>query len=345
MTAAVETREQWVKGFSGRDRASGSILDFIRITPPAPEKNILPRLCSPGWTYTPGSKMLHRMNCKRRACLDCGWYWAYHWRQALAAKAEFDFDLGKRKADKALTLTFAENVPYLLMQRILEWFWEHLRRAYPGIQYWGVVEFNQAHTIPHLHFILANAPFLDLDHLDFCWKAAQKRAKLEHLAWNLRIEKIRKNTQAYFTKYITKLLGGKDEIPRRENWQGRFVRYSKGFFPISVPAMLVGRKFAEKLKANDDLDRVFWHVRKPLAGLSGFMERSDLENALIDKVTLNPWEPVLDKVRGICVNPPDLFTNIDNIPVYYEKTVTTETYKRAESYNRVVKSGYFGPAF
>lgn len=342
MSESTTEREKWVASFSERDRASGSILDYVRITPPTQNLKLL---CSPGWVYTPAKGVIHRMNCKRRICEDCGWFWAWRWRKALKEKAQNDLDLHKRKADKALTLTFAENIPYLVMQRILEWFWENLRRAYPGVEYWGAVEFNQSHTIPHLHFILANAPYLELDYLDFCWQSAQKRAKLSHLAWNLRIEKIRKNTEAYFTKYVTKLLGGKDEIPRRENWGGRFIRYSRGFFPIPVNAMLAGKKFADKLKANDDLDRVFWHVRKPLASLSGFLERADRENEVIDQITLNSWEPALDKIRATRVKPPDWYDTVGIISVKYEVEYTAEFHARLESYNVGSKSGRYGPAY
>lgn len=335
-------REQWVKEFSERGRASGSILDSVRITP---SSDRLPRLCSPGWTYTPASGVIHRMNCKRRTCFDCGWFWAWRWRQALKEKAANDFDLHKRKADKALTLTFAENVAFRIMQRILEDFWLLLRRAYPGIQYWGVVEFNQTHTIPHLHFILANAPFLELDYLDYCWRLAQKRAKLEHLAWNLRIEKIRKNTQAYFTKYITKLLGGKDEIPRRENWAGRFVRYSTGFFPIPVNAMLAGKKFADKLAANDDLDRVYWQVRRPLASLSGFLERAAKEDFALYEIVNQQWNPGQDRGRASPQSPPDLLTGIGIIPVQYDKSFDAAAYSRLVGFNYSSKTGRYGPTF
>ena len=133
------------------------------------------------------------MNCKRRNCEDCGWYWAWRWRQALAAKSEYDKDLQKAyKADKALGLTFAENLPFKNVQRCLEYFWRMMRRAYPTVAYWGVVEFNQSHTLPHLHFVLARVPYIELDYIDYCWKKAQKWAGYEKIAWNVRIEKIKK---------------------------------------------------------------------------------------------------------------------------------------------------------
>jgi len=192
----MQTSEEkaWFAQRQKTRRDSGSILDYVRIIEPSSEK--IHNLCSPGWIYSPSKGTIHRMNCKRRTCEDCGWFWAWRWRQALKQKAINDKDLRLPKADKALTLTFAENVPYVTMQGILRQFWKFVRRGYPGIEYWGAVEFNQAHTIPHLHFILAGAPYLELDYLDYCWKVAQKRYKLEHLAWNLRIEKIRKNIQA-----------------------------------------------------------------------------------------------------------------------------------------------------
>lgn len=343
LESKMMNRDLWSRNSqAAAGRASGSILDYVRITEPCEP---IKMLCSPGWTYTPAIGVLHRMNCKRRTCEDCGWFWAWRWRKALKEKAVNDLDLHKRKADKALTLTFAQNVPYITMQDILRQFWRLLRRAYPGVEYWGVVEFNQSHTIPHLHFILANAPYIELDYLDYAWRVAQKRYKLEHLAWNLRIEKIRKNTEAYFTKYVTKLLGGKDEIPRRENWGGRFVRYSTKFFPIPVNAMLAGKKFADKLAANDDLDRVFWRVREPHQGIGLFKIESAIEDAAIERVTRKTWEPAIDKLRASSVPPPDLFTGIETIPVFYGREFCSELYYALASYNRASSTGRYGPAF
>ena len=337
-------KETWFKDRSEiARRESGSILDYVRIIPPTGDN--IRFTCSPGWVFTPAKGVLHRMNCKRRTCEDCGWFWAWRWRQALAKKADNDKVFNLPRSDKALTLTFAENVPYTTMRRILEWFWENLRRGYPGVEYWGVVEFNQAHTIPHLHFILAGAPYMELDYLDYCWRAAQKRAKLEHLAWNLRIEKIRKNIQAYFTKYVTKLLGGKDEIPRRENWGGRFVRYSRKFFPLPVNAMLAGQKFQDKLKANDDLDRVFWHVRKPLQSIHDFKIKARKMDNEIDRIINEPWDPVKDRARAAPLPAADLLTGVETILVSFDPEFNEDLYKRIAGYNRTNKTGRYGPAY
>lgn len=337
------TRDEWVKSREKRDSAAPAILDYIRLTEPAYEK--LPLPCSPGYGYEPVGHQTWKMSCKRRNCEECGWYWACKWRNALKEKARNDYDFGKQTANKALTLTFAENVDFPTMQNILRQFWKFLRRAYPDTEYWGVVEFNQTHTIPHLHFIINQTSYIELDFLDYCWRVAQKRYKLEHLAWNLRIERIRKNTQAYFTKYITKLTGGKDEVPRRTIWAGRYVRYSAKFFPLGVPAMLAGRVFNEKLKAGTGLDKVYWYVRKPLKYLKDFQkECRDLNQCIIDTVN-KPWDPLNDRLTGSPLPEDDLLTGIETIPVYYVPEFNSEFYAKLEHFNYSDKTGRMGPAF
>lgn len=337
------SREDWAALDRTRASAEPSILDYVRLTQPTYEK--LPLPCSPGYGYDASKHKTWKMACKRRNCQECGWYWACKWRNALKEKARNDFDFARKTADKALTLTFAQNVPFVTIQRILAQFWKLLRRAYPNTEYWGVVEFNQSHTIPHLHFILQQRDFLELDYIDYCWKTAQKRYKLANVAWNIRIEKIRKNTQAYFTKYITKLTGGKDEIPRREIWSGRYVRYSAKFFPCPIPLMLQGRVFDTMLKAGDSLDRVYWYVRAPLKYLKDFQkECRDTDNAVLKAIN-EPWDPLGDKSRADPVPIDDLFTGIDLIPVYYLPIFNEDFYFKLELYNYSSKTGREGPAF
>ena len=54
-----------------------------------------------------GTVFRHRLNCKRRLCPDCGWWWAWSWRRALADKAALDEKLGLPKFSRAVTLTTA----------------------------------------------------------------------------------------------------------------------------------------------------------------------------------------------------------------------------------------------
>lgn len=339
----INSRVDWVKSFGERGRDSGSILDYTRLTEPSYES--IPLICSPGYGYSPAGHKTWKMSCKRRNCLDCGWYWACKWRNALKEKARNDYDFKKATANKALTLTFAQAIEYTTIQKILRQFWKLLRRGYPHTEYWGVVEFNQAHTIPHLHFILQQGSYLELDYLDYCWQVAQKRYRIEKLAWNIRIEKIRKNTQAYFTKYITKLTGGKDEIPRRELWGGRFTRYSANFFPAPIGLMLAGRVFQDKLKAGAALDKVYWYVRSPLKYLKDFQAECRNEEKLVSQAVNSVWQPDLDRARGTPVPPDDLLTGVETIPVYYECLFDEAFFNRLAGYNYGSKTGRFGPAF
>lgn len=323
-----------------------AILGSVRLTPLSENKSSKrEKFCSPGWNLNVSKRYVHAMNCKRRNCDFCGWYWAWKWRKALKEKSTNDRHFGIPVASRALTLTFAENIEYLKMQRILEDFWLLLRRGYPGVQYWGAVEFNQAHTQPHIHFILSNCGYIELDYLDYCFKVAQKRSKVGKLAFNLRIEKIRKNVEAYFTKYITKLTGGKDEIPRRENWQGRFIRYSKGFFPIPVPAMLAAAPFNRALERGENFDRFVYRVRKPRQDIIWWIFDSIDEEKRCDAIRVAGWQPEKDIAAGTELEPDNLLTGVEVIPVYYDKEFSYELYCKMVGYNTGAKTDRLGPAF
>lgn len=319
-----------------------AILGSVRLTEPTSKKNYI---CSPGWSINLTRRQIHVMTCKRRACENCGWYWAWKWRKALKEKSVNDRYFHRSVADKALTLTFAENIPFETMQGILRQFWKFLRRGYPGLEYWGAVEFNQKHTQPHIHFILANVPYIELDYLDYCFKVAQVRYKVEKLAFNLRIEKIRKNVEAYFTKYITKLTGGKDEIPRRENWGGRFIRYSQKFFPVPVPAMLASFPFNRALEKAENFDRFIFRVRQPRQGiLAWLLDEIDGDKSL-QKIRDAGWQPEKDIAAGTEQAPDNLFTGAGVIPVTYDKELTSDLCRRLLGFFNVQRPGVLGPAF
>lgn len=261
---------------------STRIYEFIRERKPnlnvrVPELKRCPKW--QGFIYKPGAagRQIEVIGCRNRLCPICGAGWAWKWRQALAEKEEYDREHGYPKVKLTLTLTFAERVEHKQMWNCLRYFWQLLRRGYPEVEYWGCVEYNQAHTVPHLHFVLARVKFVELDYIDYCWRKAQTWAGIQRIAFIFRIEEIRKNVQAYFTKYITKLLGGKDEIPRRENWQGRYIRYSDNFFPTRIPVMAQFRHLKRQLEAGEFEPTAYSYVRKPLQGFSGFLEATDRE--------------------------------------------------------------------
>lgn len=279
------------------------------VNPAVKEK---PGLCSPGWKYNASQQTLHRLNCKRRTCDTCGWYWTWQWRTALDAKTKADTALKIPKAKLALTLTMAEYADYKTVWNTFRYFWQLVRKSYPFIQYCGFVEENQQHTLPHFHFIITNVDFISHNFLREKWITAQNWAGIGKTAWILRVERIKKNITAYFTKYITKAKDGKkDELPRKENWKGRYVRYSRYFFgevpatngaktrkAVSRKALVEAISLQEKLDAEEQLDRLFYRVRKPLAGVSGFMEESDRQAAKLDALVNATWSPYWDKGRA-----------------------------------------------
>lgn len=261
-------------------------------------------LCSPGWRYDALAKRVHRMSCKRRTCDCCGQFWAFKWTQALKEKAEYDRYHDRAGRVRALGLTFAEFVDYKQVWDCLRYFWRFWRETYGPVEYYGVVEFNQAHTQPHMHFILTNCKYLKWWKIKRLWLKAQKWAKIENPAWNIRIEEVKKSLQSYLHKYISKLKGGKDEIPRREEWQGRYVRYSKKFFPATIPTMALFARFRQAIEAGELLDYAFFYTRKPMVGLSGFLEKSDNELDKLIHALNTPWRPTDDRIRATILSPP-----------------------------------------
>lgn len=267
----------------------------------APSEKIKRCPNSPGW-YHEKTTGLHAMHCKARNCEVCGEYWSYKWRSALKEKAEYDKAMGIPTPELALTLTFRAQVDYKICYAVLRYFWQLVRQVYPNVEYWGVVEYNQHHTQPHLHFVLGGSTFIPFEFIRNCWIKAQNWGGIEDPAFITRIEKIRGNIQQYFTKYITKLTGGKDEIPRREQWQGRYIRYSKKFFPTSVPAMAVYASWRRQWEA----DLYLWQFRSYsvfkdracLAGVSGFIDRAIEADGTIDYWVNRDWNPLADKLKA-----------------------------------------------
>jgi len=258
-----------------------------------------PGQCSPGWAYNTTTQHVGRMNCKRRNCPICGWYWRHKWRRALIEKSACDQFTKNIKPRLALTLTTAQKTDYTQMWLCLKMFWELLRKQYPNLEYWGVVEVNQKHSLIHLHFLLAGYKFIPYDLIRTCWMKAQKQARFNNIAFEERIERIKKNAEAYFTKYLTKAAGGlKDEIPTKADWGGRHIRYSKGFFGVPVAAMAAAAKFKSTLANSDEIDRLVYLARRPLASLSGFLDRADANIQELIRVVNEPWQPASDRYKA-----------------------------------------------
>lgn len=294
-------------------------------------------------SFTPGLPVsVHPAMCKARRCEDCGWFWSWKWRYALSEKTRMLEAEGLPRISRAVTLTTAYNAGPEKLQRALEYFWRLLRRyspdhtrhwkkgrrklnqkakkagrtrgltPYQRLQYWGVVEANQAQTQPHLHFVIynplddANRGYIKKEIIQRAWEEAQKQAGFEKIAWDTRIERIKSNVTAYFTKYITKLTGGKNEVPG-DWWKGRYVRYSQDFFGhISCESMIASLNLAKYL--SDPLPGRSYSLIAENVTVEQFIEIARRENDLLNDIVNQDWDFYADKDRAV-VFEPEMFPN------------------------------------
>jgi hypothetical protein len=258
--------------------------------------------CSPGWRFTPATDAgkVHFLSCKRRSCPRCGKYWAWKWRKMLEDKALSLERQGLPAMRRALTLTTAYDPGYERMRIALSMFWKELRKLFPGLQYWGVTEYNQEQTQPHFHFILGNDCYIPQPKIKELWEKVQRWAGFKVVAWNVYIEEIKDNSdiQRYFTKYLTKLTGGKNEIPDREKWKGRYVRYSKKFFAWPTDVILTALFVQQNIAADTNYNSYYkvrpklmhdWHAQ------DAFIEKCQSIEAQQSEFINRDWNPQRDK--------------------------------------------------
>lgn len=296
-----------------------------------------------------GPPTLHSVTCKARRCEKCGWFWSWKWQLALSAKAEQDELLGLPKIRRAVTLTTSYDPGYQKCWLALKRFWGYLRAwtgepkaekeariannrrrrcfgippvppppaPYKDLKYWGVVEYNQLHTQPHFHFVLSGDAYIPKMLIRSCWKKAQRAADFDKIAFDTRIEQINKNMQAYFTKYLSKATGGKDEIPRPENWNGRFVRYTlprndrPGFFACPVPAIMAGYNL-KKMLQRDDCGRIAVLINSDTT-LEEFIASSQIEFKELRALVRKDWSYTNDQARATTVS-----ATLFDVPVVHE---------------------------
>lgn len=258
---------------------------------------------SPGYAFSPGrdKQQVHFLNCKRRLCEQCGWFWSWKWRKMLADKKLSDERAGKPCISRAITLTTASDPGHEKAWSALKWFWQLIRKKYKNLQYWGVTEYNQRQTQPHFHFILSDDCYIPQVFIKTCWETAQRWAGFSRIAFDVRIEKISSNIQAYFTKYLTKATDTKNEIPRPDKWHGRFVRYSRHFFAVPVPAILASLQLNRALEA-DDCYRTYFLIRPKLnydfLAINDWKMECIREEMHWNRLLGADWDPVRDRERG-----------------------------------------------
>jgi len=255
---------------------------------------------SPGYWY--GSKTgIHSLGCKSRQCEVCQKYWSTRMRIALNYKTSHYEFFGGKTPFLAMTLTFWEYANHKKVWSISRYFWQLLRAALPDndIKYFRCVEFNQKHTLPHLHFILQGIDFIHYELIRSCWKKAQFWGGCQKLAWNINIQEIEKNMAAYLSKYLTKAGNEKDEIPRPENWKGRYVSYSPGFFPRPVPEMILLAQWSAQQEKADQIERMYIWIDPDRRYIEGATEQSQNDwNAQVEELNYE-WDYKKDKLHGV----------------------------------------------
>lgn len=227
---------------------------------------------SRGYSFNPALNKLNCLVCGSRHCAYCQKFWSNKWRSILHFNDQY------KQANKALTLTFAQWVEPSKVARALEYFWRNIRqytvrekdsngqwvekrettdklrlggfhytrkvKPYKDLKpcYFGVVEANQRKSQIHIHFLLVDFDFIPQHIYKICWIKAQKSAGINQAGWNVRIEAIKKGHNRYFTKYVTKTVGAKDEIPPQK-WGLRGIRYSRNFFIVNSAIISMILKF------------------------------------------------------------------------------------------------------
>jgi hypothetical protein len=183
-------------------------------------------------------------------------------------------------------------------------------RPFRKIEYFGIVEYNQKHTQPHFHFVLRSG-YIPQTIIKKCWIKAQNSAGFYKTAFDVRIEKIQSGVKQYFFKYITKLIEGKDELPRPEQWHGRGVRYSKKFF--AAPARLVKSALSlENQAKNDDYSQFYALHSRTRPILEQKLDKDQFYSGQLE-ATAGDWNPDLDLERaGI----PRLFPQLKTFTPY-----------------------------
>jgi hypothetical protein len=223
-------------------------------------------------------------------------FWKHVRNYAQVRPQLIDQDTGEIKRDKLYHKISPSGVKrwLKLKQKKLEPGGESFRiiRPFRLLEYFGIVEYNQNHTQPHFHFVLRSG-YIPQIVIRKCWQRAQVEAGFKKVAFDVRIEQIRESVKQYFFKYITKLIEGKDELPRPENWSGRGVRYSRAFFTARMPLVNDAIKLG-KQQFKDDYSKFYsLHSRKTPMPEQKF--EADMLHTIHIEATSSQWDFYRDR--------------------------------------------------
>lgn len=162
------------------------------------------------------------MNCKSWRCPKHRKSWLQKWRIIVSRETAIN------PINKLITLTCAsEGTPQQLC-RARQLFFRDWRKANGSIEYFSVLEFTSQSRLPHLH-ILARGNYFRQKTVSALWASATAAAGFA-ASPIVYIEKPRSQQAAsiYALSYALSGHSKGQDIP--ENWSGRKITYSKGFF-------------------------------------------------------------------------------------------------------------------
>jgi hypothetical protein len=176
--------------------------------------------------FNPVSRETLPLNCKSWRCEVHQKNWLHKWRAVVS------WQLARKPVDRLVTLTFAANCKPAQMVTAKKLLLEDLRRLYGKVEYLSVLEFTTIARLPHLH-MLWYAAFVPQDELSFLWARATLLSGLR-ASPVVYIEKPRSQDGSAFYALKYALSGAEKGQAIPDDWDGRKVTYSDGFFEQSV---------------------------------------------------------------------------------------------------------------
>lgn len=220
------------------------------------------RACSVGVLFSfnqfTGKLTRHLIYCKKRSCPNCEEFWRRRHLNRLQEREKNLLFHGKQHSEYHVVLTTSYKVEKEKVYAAFRYFFQLLRAKFDcKVEYFCSVEQNKKATQPHFHFLLSfvgiRMEFLDYRFVRRAWLKAQSWANFDKLAHQTFCKLLKGNNIGfYMLKYITKSGGKKYEVPTKQVWDGRTVRASRGFYPVSVRVLDIWF-FAEKALENPAL--------------------------------------------------------------------------------------------
>jgi len=220
------------------------------------------RKCSVGVLFSfnqfTGKLTRHLIYCKKRSCPNCEDFWRRRHLNRLQERENNLLFHGKQHSEYHLVLTTSYKVEKGKVYDSFRYFFQFLRAKFDcKVEYFCSVEQNRKATQPHFHFLLSfvgsQVDFLDYRMVRRFWLKAQKQAHFDKLAHQTFCKLLKGNNIGfYMLKYITKSGEKKYEVPTKEVWDGRTVRSSRGFYPVSC-AVLDISFYSRKTLENPEL--------------------------------------------------------------------------------------------